>query len=169
MVQHKKIDESRVLVADDDQSIRQLVKTIVSRENIGVDTAGDGLEAVELLRQREYGVILLDLMMPRLDGFGVIEYLATHPQKRKPIVLVITAYADQKFKHVDPNVVAGVLRKPFEVADLGNLVRLCIHGLNNAMASELLQASDRSIRELAERTWNAEVALGGGNENDAGN
>lgn len=148
--------ESRVLVADDDHSIRQLVRTIIRRENIEIDCAADGQEAIDKLQEREYAVILLDLMMPRVDGFGVIEYLRTHPPAHKPVVLVITAYADQKFKEVDADLVAGVLRKPFEVADLGNLVRLCVHGLDEARASELLNASDRAIRELAEGQWNAE-------------
>ena len=140
----------RVLVADDDQSIRQLVGTIVRRENIAVDSATDGHDAIEKLKEHEYSVILLDLMMPRIDGFGVVEYLKTHPPKRKPVVLIITAYADQKFKHVDPEIVAGVLRKPFEVADLGDLVRLCVNGLTEARTN-LLSAADSSIRELAER------------------
>lgn len=122
----------RVLVADDDQSIRQLVTTIIRREGLEVEAAADGAEAIEKLRTTEYSVLLVDLMMPRVDGFGVIEYLRTHPPSIKPVVLVITAYADQKFKDVDPNVVTGVIRKPFEVADLGSLVRLCATALEEA-------------------------------------
>jgi two-component system, NtrC family, response regulator PilR len=140
----------RVLVADDDQSIRQLVQTIVRREQLDVDVAADGIEAIAKLKEREYAVILLDLMMPRVDGFGVIEYLKAHPQPHKPVVLVITAYADQKFKNVDPEIVAGVIRKPFEMADLGNLVRLAVNGLDQARSEAL---TDRSIRELAIRRW----------------
>jgi CheY-like chemotaxis protein len=118
----------KVLVADDDQSIRQLVSMIVRREGLEIDSAADGVEAIEKLQQHEYAVILLDLMMPRIDGFGVVEYLREHPPSQKPVVLVITAYADQKFKQVDPNVVSGVVRKPFEVADLGGIVSLCVAG-----------------------------------------
>lgn len=131
-MQHETINETRVLVADDDQSIRQLVCTIVHREGLDVDCVPDGAEAIEKLKTNEYAVILLDLMMPRVDGFGVIDHLRSHAPSQKPVVLVMTAYADQKFKEVDPNVVAGVLRKPFEVADLGNLIRLCVHGFDAA-------------------------------------
>src|SRR5207237_7630676 len=112
--------EQRILVADDDRSIRQLVTTIVRREHFEVDSAADGFEAIDFLKQHEYAVILLDLMMPRVDGFGVIRHLRENPPTRKPIILVISAYADQKFKEVDPEIVAGVIRKPFEVADLGS-------------------------------------------------
>lgn len=146
----------RVLVADDDPSIRQLVCTIVKRERIEVDCVADGQEAIDHLARHQYSVILIDLMMPRVDGFGVIEYLKAHPQARKPVVLVISAYADQKFKEVDPTVVAGVLRKPFEVGDLGNLVRHCIAGFRDATAETSAKVPQEFIEtlnlNLAERT-----------------
>src|SRR6267378_4401219 len=104
----------RVLVADDDQSIRQLLCTIVRRERFDVDCVADGLEAIEKLQEHQYAVILLDLMMPRASGPDVIAYMKKHPPAMKPIVLVITAYSDPKVKDVDSSVVAGVLRKPFE-------------------------------------------------------
>jgi CheY-like chemotaxis protein len=151
----------RVLVADDDQSIRRLVCTIVKRENLQVDCVADGQQAIDMLKQHEYSVILLDLMMPNVNGFGVIEYLRTHPPARKPVVLVISAYADQKYKDVDPTVVAGVLRKPFEVADIGNLVRQCVEGFRDATRHE----SGRVPQELIE-TLNIKggVSRGGGGE-----
>lgn len=140
--------EQRVLVADDDRSIRQLVSTIVRRENFQVDSAADGVEAIEFLRQHEYSVILLDLMMPRVDGFGVIGHLRENPPRHKPIILVISAYADQKFKEVDPEIVAGVIRKPFEVADLGSLVRLCVRGYENELSYQMGIAQDRALRDF---------------------
>lgn len=136
----KKSKGSRVLVADDDQAIRQLMSTIVKREGLEVDSAADGAEAIKLLGEHDYAVILVDLMMPRVDGFGVIEHLRKHPPAIKPVVLVISAYADQKFKEVDPNVVSGVIRKPFEVADLGGIVRLCVTGYEELTRD---QARDR--------------------------
>ena len=141
--------ERRVLVADDDQSIRQLLGTIMRREGLPADLASDGMEAVELLKQREYSVILLDLMMPRLDGFGVIEHLRTNRPQHKPVILVISAYADQKYKDVDSEIVAGVLRKPFEVADLGNLVTLCVEGFEAALQSGSAAPADDTVRMLS--------------------
>jgi CheY-like chemotaxis protein len=139
----------RILVADDDQSIRQLVSTIVKRERFIVDAAADGLEAIECLKQHAYAVILLDLMMPRLDGFGVIDWLRKNPPLIKPIVLVITAYADQRFKEVDSEIVSGVLRKPFEVAELGDLVRACVNGFTKEVNETLFFSKDRAIRDFA--------------------
>ena len=121
------------------------------REHLRVDLAGDGAEAIELLKQHSYSVVLLDLMMPRVDGFGVIEHLCKHPPARKPVVLVITAYADQKFKEVNPAIAAGVLRKPFEIADVGNLVKQCVEGLQNA-AQVRRGADDDTLRLLPVKT-----------------
>lgn len=145
----------RVLVADDDDSIRQLLITLVRRENLEVDAAADGQQAIALLEQKRYDVILLDLMMPRVDGFGVVEYLRAHAPDPKPVVLVITAYADQKFKEIDSDIVAGVIRKPFEVFEIAQLVRLCTS--RDLAAREILESSsDRAIRNF--------VMLRGGDE-----
>jgi len=146
--QHQQVQRQRVLVADDDQSIRQLVSTIVRREKFTVDAASDGLEAIECLKKHEYAVVLLDLMMPRLDGFGVIDWLRANPPLIKPIIIVITAYADQRFKEVDSEVVAGVLRKPFDVAELGNLVRACVTGFTEEVTQKLFFSKDRAIRDF---------------------
>jgi CheY-like chemotaxis protein len=135
----------RVLVADDDQAIRQLVCTIIKREGLEVDCVADGAEAIEQLRQNQYAVVLVDLMMPRVDGFGVIEHLKEHPPAYKPVVLVITAYADQTFKKVDPDVVTGVIRKPFEVSDVGNVIRLCVSGYDEFMQQHMPSPPLRAV------------------------
>jgi CheY-like chemotaxis protein len=146
---HEQRQPQRVLVADDDQSIRQLVSTIVRRERLDVDSAADGLEAIEYLKKNDYAVVLLDLMMPRLDGFGVIEWMRTNPPLIKPIIIVITAYADQRFKEVDSELVSGVLRKPFDVTELGNLVRACVNGFTEEVTQKLVLSKDRAIRDFA--------------------
>jgi len=142
--------QPRILVADDDQAIRQLIHTIMRRERLHVDAAADGAEAIEKLRENDYAVILVDLMMPRVDGFGVIEHLRQHPPRFKPVVLVISAYADQKFKQVDPDIVSGVIRKPFEVADIGAIVRLCATGYDAALTEQLLMSSDPDVHRIAQ-------------------
>lgn len=156
----------RILVADDDLSIRQLVCTIIRREQVEADCVHDGVEAIEKLQEHEYAVILLDLMMPRLDGFGVIDYLKKHPQRNKPIVLVMTAYADQSFKDVDAEIVAGVIRKPFEIADLGNLVRLCANGGDPHVSRALTFSKDRAIRDFARHHLHAVDFIADGGENE---
>ena len=141
----------RILVADDDQSIRQLLGTVIRREGFDVDLTVDGAEAIECLKRHDYAVILIDLMMPRVNGFEVIEYLKDHHGPVKPVVLVISAYADQRFKQVDPAIVAGVIRKPLEIAELGGMIRLCVKGLDEELSKTLSASTDRAVREFAQR------------------
>ncbi|MGZ7081107.1 MAG: response regulator transcription factor, partial [Thermoanaerobaculia bacterium] len=65
----------RILVVDDDESIRTMIVRILSRENFHVDSARDGFEAIEMLAKEDYTTILLDLMMPRVDGLQVLRFL----------------------------------------------------------------------------------------------
>jgi DNA-binding response OmpR family regulator len=68
-------DRKRALVVDDDEPIRTMLAKVVERQDFDVDTASDGAEAISKLSQDGYNVVLLDLMMPRVDGFAVLRYL----------------------------------------------------------------------------------------------
>ena len=137
----------RVLIADDDPSIRRLLETLIRREQIGVDSASDGAEAIALLEKNEYGVILLDLMMPNVNGFGVIEWLRANPRQEKAVVFVISAYTDEAIRQVDTGIVAGVIHKPFDVSDVASLIRHIIHGWDEELARSLKRSRERAIRE----------------------
>ena len=65
----------RVLVADDETSIRTLVSKVLKRAGFEPVEAFDGQDAIEHLDREQYDVLVLDLMMPRVDGFGVVEHL----------------------------------------------------------------------------------------------
>jgi DNA-binding response OmpR family regulator len=143
---------NRVLIVDDDPSIRRLLATLAEREGIHVDTAADGGEAIALLAEHPYALVLLDLMMPRVNGFAVIDWLADNAREHKPVVFVISAYADHMYRSVDTSVVSGVLRKPFDVAEVGSLVRHVVRGWDDDLAAALRNSRERSIREFIEAT-----------------
>lgn len=110
----------RVLVVDDDDSIRNLLLTLLRRRAMTCDGAADGEEAIGLLEQQQYSLILLDLMMPRMDGFEVIRELRMRGNTT-PIV-VITAAGQARVSTLDPNQVKAVLSKPFEISQLVDTV-----------------------------------------------
>jgi CheY-like chemotaxis protein len=132
------VAQKKVLVVDDDYGIRQLICTVVKREGVEVDCVSDGAEAIEMLGQNDYFLILLDLMMPKVDGFGVIEHISRMQLDRPPVVIVLTAYADDMFKRVDSSVVSGIIRKPFDIQELASLLH------------ESAKQSDRMTREALE-------------------
>jgi CheY-like chemotaxis protein len=113
----------RVLVVDDDASIRELLTSVLGRRDLIVDEAADGAEALDLLRQNTYSVVLLDLLMPNVDGFGVLDEIGSAIST--PVVLVITGADRAMVKELDPQRIHGVVRKPFDAEDLANLVVAC--------------------------------------------
>jgi len=81
----------RLLVVDDDPNVADIVRQLVGGDDYLIDSADDGIAALEAVSRARPDAILLDLMMPRLDGFGVIEQLRrTHPPDFIPII-VLTA------------------------------------------------------------------------------
>ncbi len=113
----------RILVVDDEPAIRALLKKIIERRGYLVDDAKDGAEAIHLLQDSAYDLMLIDLMMPNVNGFELVDYLAAHPGKRRPSVIVITAATESKpLRHLDPSIVHSVVRKPFDIDVVADLV-----------------------------------------------
>ena len=113
----------RILVVDDDETIRTMLTSVLRHRDLVVDEAADGRGALDLLRQHSYAVVLLDLLMPNVDGFGVIDGLDT--ALSTPVVLVITGADRSLLGDLDPQKIHGVVIKPFDPEDLATLVMAC--------------------------------------------
>lgn len=117
--------DSRVLVVDDEPAIRALVAKIVERAGHPVDTARDGAEAIAKLEETQYAVIVLDLMMPNIDGYGLIEHLKARDGV-KPAVIVVSAGDSAALRQLDGAMVHSILRKPFDIDVLGDLITAAV-------------------------------------------
>ncbi|HEY8132857.1 MAG TPA: response regulator [Thermoanaerobaculia bacterium] len=117
-------EEKRILVVDDDAAIRTLLFTILRRRGLAVDVARNGEEALERLRECIYVLMLLDLMMPVMSGWEVLDRLAGIDTARQPVVVVLTAGTEPR--GVSPEFVAGSIRKPFDMQLLLDTVTGCI-------------------------------------------
>lgn len=103
----------KVLVVDDDPSVRALLEIVGKRAGFTVDTSPDGLDALEKLRNNDYLIMVLDLMMPRVNGYDVVQQLAAEP--RRPVIIVVTAMNGTYVAQLDPQVVHSIVRKPFDI------------------------------------------------------
>jgi DNA-binding NtrC family response regulator len=81
----------RILVADDERIIRDVLSDLLTSESYTVDLAENGSQTLKMVREREYGALLLDLIMPDMDGLQVLEELQDF--ENRPEVIILTAYA----------------------------------------------------------------------------
>ena len=79
-------DSNRILVVDDEERIRRLIKMYLEREDFVVEEAENGVEALEKALENDYDCILLDIMMPEMDGIEVCEKL--REEKNTPIIML---------------------------------------------------------------------------------
>ena len=105
--------KGRLLVVDDDLAIRKLLERIARRAGFEADGAKDGVEALEMLERGHYDVALIDLMMPRLSGYELVQRIGARDQR--PVLIVATALTSGDLKSVDDTLVRQVIRKPFDV------------------------------------------------------
>lgn len=114
----------RALIVEDDPAIRRLVEKLLRRHDFEIEIATDGVTAMETLQTSSFSVIVLDLMVPRANGFEVIEFL-----KREGIrtpVAVVSAVSQQALTQLDLDVVKLVISKPFDVDEFTRaVIALC--------------------------------------------
>ena len=111
-------EESQVLVVDDDAAIRKLVSSVLRRSGYRVDTAEDGVEAVLKIGLVEYQAILLDLMMPNLDGFSFLSTINEQKPDLLDRIIVMSAASPQVIAERMRDVRFTLLAKPFELDEL---------------------------------------------------
>ena len=116
--------ERRILVVDDDDAIRTLLFTVFRRRGYKVDTARNGVEALERCNSCRYAVVILDLMMPLLSGYDFLDRLSLQSRSERPLVLVLTAGTEPRT--LDPDLVAGTMRKPFDIEMLVDTIGSCM-------------------------------------------
>jgi len=121
------MDMPRALIIDDDGPIRALLSTIVRRQGIDVDTARDGSEAIENLDRDGYDVVVLDLMMPRVDGYAVLAHMREHQPKLLNCTILATAIPRSDLALNLRDEVFMVHSKPFNMQQLISDVRRCAH------------------------------------------
>jgi signal transduction histidine kinase/DNA-binding response OmpR family regulator len=112
-------DDATVLVVDDEADTVDFIRDTLKAEGFRVLVAHDGRQALELLRRRRPDLVLLDIMMPELSGFEVLEALAGDPQTAGIPVVVLTARGDDA--DAQRSLALGARRymsKPFQVRDL---------------------------------------------------
>ncbi len=137
----------RILLVEDDPKTRTTVALYLEREGYEVATAADGVEALERARQREPHLVVLDLMLPRLDGLAVCRELR---ENGNPAIIMVTARSTEEDKLTGLDLGADdYVTKPFSPRELMARVRAV---LRRASEDDVMEAAgitlDRTRREV---------------------
>ncbi len=111
-----------ILVVDDETSIRQVLKTTLSAFGFTSDEAGDGREALGLLRRTKFDVVLLDLNMPHMDGFDTCAAMRRLAPGLSILVLSVRESQDDKVRALDAGA-DDYVTKPFHISELVARIR----------------------------------------------
>ena len=102
-----------LLIVDDDAPIRKLLERVAVRAGFDADCARDGLEALSMLEQKQYAIAIIDLMMPRLSGYDLVQRIST--MSPRPVIIVATAMTNGAIAKIDDTLVRRVIKKPFDI------------------------------------------------------
>lgn len=143
------IEKFNVLVVDDEKEIRDAIEIYLRGENLNVIKAGDGLEALEKLDENDIHLILLDIMMPKMDGIRTC--LNIREKKNIPIIM-LSAKSEDSDKILGLNVGADdYITKPFNHLELVARVKAQLRRYDNPLTvkeDESLNSKNIRIRDL---------------------
>lgn len=135
----------RVLLVDDENAIRTICRVNLESDGMEVVEAEDGVKALELVRSQQPTLVLLDVMMPNLDGWTAAEALLSDPQTRDvPVVFVSARAAPEDRLRAQELGAVGYVVKPFDPVELSGTVRDVLDRIRRGEREQL-------NRELAER------------------
>ena len=142
----------RILVADDEAIMRDVLADLLSSESYAVDLAENGAQALERIRENDYAVLILDLMMPNVDGLQVLQEL--QQMEGAPAAIVLTAYGsiDRAVKATKLGAF-GFITKPFKNDEL-------LLAIKNAMEHRHLVEENRRLRKTLNERFSFRNIIG---------
>ncbi|HEX8169669.1 MAG TPA: response regulator [Thermoanaerobaculia bacterium] len=126
----QKLDGSgrRILVIDDDLAIRVLLQAVLKRMKFDVELAEDGAAGLDMLQKDgSFDLILLDLMMPRLNGYEFIDRISERDSDHRPHMIVFTAAGKRGVDKIPPSAVCNSILKPFDLDTFIEIIRECLN------------------------------------------
>ena len=116
--------EKRILIVEDDENLNKLISYNLSKGGYAVESVFDGISAKDKLAKDNFDVVVLDIMLPGIDGFRICEFIKENPAAYKTFVVVLTARSEPLDK-IYGNIIGAdyYLTKPFSVAKLMDIIK----------------------------------------------
>ena len=143
--------EDKLLIVEDNPLIAAAIEKAGERLNMHADVATDGWEAIEKLRTNQYAVVLLDLRMPKYDGFSVLDFLkANNPEMLKSVLVVTAMLNPPEIERANSYGICGIITKPFDVDVLLGAVKKCVGDLDRGTLGNVFCTSTPMILFIAD-------------------
>ena len=148
-----------ILIVEDEPEIAQLVKQTLEREGFACQTAADGLEALQLFGQHPPDLIILDLMLPGLDGLEVCTRVRQQSSSKDPYILMLTAKGEEIDRVIGLSTGADdYLVKPFSPRELVARVRALLRrSLRHSGQASSIQRTQHFILDLDQHTASRQI------------
>lgn len=142
----------RILVADDEEIMRDVLSDLLTAESFAVDLAENGAQTLARIRDRDYGVVLLDLMLPDMDGLRILEELK--PIENRPEIIILTAFASIERAIKATKLGAfDFIAKPFKNDEL-------LLSIKNALEHRNLLEENKRLRETLHERYSFHNIIG---------
>jgi DNA-binding NtrC family response regulator len=142
----------KILIVDDEEIVREVLTTLLHHENYKVDLAENGPQAIEKVRENDYGVVLLDLMMPEMDGLQVLAEL--NKLDRRPQTVILTAYASiEKAVRATKLGAFDFITKPFKNDEI-------LLAVKNAIENGRLREENQRLRQTLRERYSFKNIIG---------
>mgnify|MGYP001793543898 CR=1 FL=1 len=125
--EESRVEAARVLVVDDDPAIRRLVIATLKRDGYQFVEAANGREALDRMRTEHHDCVVLDLMMPIVSGWDVLQERVHDPELTKIPVIIVSANREPELVKALDKGVCAFLPKPFDITALSALVKACVN------------------------------------------
>ena len=107
-----------ILICEDNRLANKTLSVVIEREGYDTDTAEDGIEALRLLQEKVYDLIIVDIHLPYHSGLELVKYLRSDLKKQTP-VLIVTAFSDHQVQQQAGELgINGYILKPFNPSEL---------------------------------------------------
>ena len=119
-----------LLIVDDDPNIRELLSVNLAAVGYELEIAADGAEAMARIRERRPDLIVLDIMMPELDGWELCKFIRDDPDLQTIKIVMLTAKGTEKDRMIGREIFKAdeYMTKPFDVDDLKKVIERLLHG-----------------------------------------
>ncbi|EOU1218194.1 response regulator transcription factor [Clostridium perfringens] len=154
----------KVLIVDDEEHIRELIKFNLKKEGYDIEVAVNGTEALNIIREIKFDLILLDLMLPEIDGLEVCKEIRRNEETSDIPVMMITAKGEEFDKVLGLELGADdYITKPFSIRELMARVKALLRRSNVKKEENIIKFGDVVVnfktREVTKGTQNVELTL----------